>query len=188
MTIRERWRARSMAGSSRSTRDRGPQGTVFVDASDLPDAPQDGASVAVMALHPTLVVLAGLNSGDVFVLDQDRVRIGRRPSDADVVLDAEGVSFLHAMLVRHDSEWQIIDALSTNGLFVNGRRVSETNLSDGDQIQLGSVTLKFVAPDAALVAARRRRLWLWRLVGLVGFVAAASLLVAIVWALVRGGF
>jgi pSer/pThr/pTyr-binding forkhead associated (FHA) protein len=79
--------------------------------------------------------------------------LGRRP-DMDLMLgwDPE-VSGLHAELRRVSGEWTVVDdGLSTNGTFVNDRRVSgRQRLRDGDRLRLGRTVLAFRAGQAALV-------------------------------------
>jgi len=82
------------------------------------------------------------------------VTVGRGPF-ADVVLDGDPlVSRLHATLEWVGGVWTIVDdALSRNGTFVNGRRVSgRVPLHDRDQIRFGAALLTFCAPaeDAGL--------------------------------------
>ncbi len=76
--------------------------------------------------------------------------IGRERS-ADIVLgwDPE-VSRLHARLERSEDDWTIVDdGLSSNGTFVNDRRISgRVRLADGDTLRLGATTLTFRAPPA----------------------------------------
>ena len=70
-------------------------------------------------------------------------RIGRRPG-ADVVLDDATVSRRHALVVERDGESIIADDRSRNGLFVNGRRVLQAPLHNGDEIQLGALVMRFL--------------------------------------------
>ena len=44
---------------------------------------------------------------------------------------------------RRTGDWTIADLGSTNGVKVNGRRVSSTRLSPGDQVTLGTTTFLF---------------------------------------------
>jgi len=69
--------------------------------------------------------------------------IGRGLS-ADLRLDENSVSRRHAMLVREDSRARILDDRSSNGTFVNGRRIEQADLSSGDVIKIGRVTLLFL--------------------------------------------
>ena len=70
-------------------------------------------------------------------------RIGRRPG-ADVVLDDSTVSRRHALVMERDGESIIADDRSRNGLFVNGRRVLQAPLHNGDEIQLGALVMRFL--------------------------------------------
>ena len=70
-------------------------------------------------------------------------RIGRRPG-ADVALDDATVSRRHALVVERDGESIIADDRSRNGLFVNGRRVLQAPLHNGDEIQLGALVMRFL--------------------------------------------
>ena len=76
------------------------------------------------------------------------VTVGRR-AERDVALpwDTE-VSRLHAQLEPVGSDWIVVDdGLSRNGTFVNGERVtSRRRLLDGDQLRVGSTTIRFRAP------------------------------------------
>ncbi|MGH9443568.1 MAG: FHA domain-containing protein [Thermoanaerobaculia bacterium] len=78
-----------------------------------------------------------------------------RSRGCGVRIDEESVSRSHALLTIHDDEARIRDLGSSNGLFVNGRRVSqETSLKDGDTVALGSVKLGFVATPPAEIEAK----------------------------------
>jgi FHA domain len=75
-----------------------------------------------------------------WLLDGDRVTIGRDPSSGIHVDDAS-LSRHHADLLRNGRSWSIVDARSTNGTFVNGRRVNEALLQAHDVVRLGQVEL-----------------------------------------------
>ena len=70
-------------------------------------------------------------------------RIGRGVS-ADVHLDEPTVSRRHALVVRREETLVLLDDRSMNGTWLNGERVTEAVLSDGDVIQLGAVSLSVV--------------------------------------------
>jgi hypothetical protein len=80
---------------------------------------------------------------ELLPLDGTLVRIGRNPA-ADIVLDDASVSRRHALVTRRGERTVILDDRSRNGVYVNGARVSEADLSDGDTIALGRVLLRFV--------------------------------------------
>ena len=59
------------------------------------------------------------------------------------MLGDSNVSRRHAELTRNAAGWHIADLGSTNGTRVNGMRVSEQDLANGDAITMGLVTLTF---------------------------------------------
>lgn len=84
----------------------------------------------------------------VIGLGEAPMRVGRSPA-ADVVIDDASVSRRHAMVVRRAGRTVLLDDRSRNGISVNGVRTSEAVLSDGDEIVLGRVTLRYVEVAAA---------------------------------------
>ncbi len=63
---------------------------------------------------------------------------------ADVRLEQSHVSVSHAILVRHGSFMRVLDNRSSNGTYVNGRRIVTTNLADGDVLRVGPVVMRYV--------------------------------------------
>jgi pSer/pThr/pTyr-binding forkhead associated (FHA) protein len=73
--------------------------------------------------------------------------MGRAPR-ADFVVDAALVSRVHCRFTLNDTEeLEIEDLGSTNGTFVNGRKVSKVVLADGDKLTIGRV--EFVVSSEA---------------------------------------
>jgi len=73
------------------------------------------------------------------------IQIGKS-ADRTLCLNAPAVSRAHARLVRVDfgpSRWRIVDQRSTNGIFVNERRIDEHTLQEGDVIYIGNYVLQF---------------------------------------------
>ena len=87
----------------------------------------------------------GGRAGETYALRGDRVTIGRHP-EAGIFLDDVTVSRDHAVVVREDDAWVIVDEGSLNGTFVNRRRGDRTVLRDGDELQIGKYKLTFLAP------------------------------------------
>ncbi|MEN6522565.1 MAG: FHA domain-containing protein [Anaerolineaceae bacterium] len=75
--------------------------------------------------------------------------IGRDPQSA-IPLNASIVSWKHAQFVRTASGHDMVDVGSTNGTFVNGKRIKSVSLKVGDVIQIGP--FKMVYGQAAIVA------------------------------------
>jgi pSer/pThr/pTyr-binding forkhead associated (FHA) protein len=84
------------------------------------------------------------DAGEIVLLPlaADVMHIGRSPA-ADIVLDDASVSRRHALLARRGDATVILDDRSLNGIRVNGERVHEASLRDGDIIVVGHVTLRF---------------------------------------------
>jgi len=75
------------------------------------------------------------------VLQGPRVVVGRS-SRCDLTLADESISRNHAELLLGPDGWTLRDLDSRNGIEVNGRRVSQRALRDGDQLRIGSVALQ----------------------------------------------
>jgi hypothetical protein len=63
---------------------------------------------------------------------------------ADLHLDESSVSRRHAIVVPRAGGARILDDRSANGTFVNGRRVQQADLRDGDVIVVGRVLLRYL--------------------------------------------
>jgi pSer/pThr/pTyr-binding forkhead associated (FHA) protein len=85
----------------------------------------------------------GGRAGESFVVDQDRMSIGRTP-DAPIFLDDVTVSRNHALLVRRRDGLYIDDLGSLNGTYVNRHRIESHLLDDGDEIQIGKFKLSYL--------------------------------------------
>ena len=71
------------------------------------------------------------------------MHIGRGLS-ADLRLDEASVSRRHAIFVNRHSSTLLLDDRSSNGTFVNGRRVDRAELRNGDTFALGRVQLRYL--------------------------------------------
>ena len=80
-------------------------------------------------------------------LDKDTVTIGRNPGN-DIHIDNLAVSGFHAKLINKGGRFFIEDLNSTNGTFVNGKRISECALNNNDDIVIGKHSLIFISPQA----------------------------------------
>ena len=75
-------------------------------------------------------------------LARSLISIGRDPSN-DVVLPDAMVSRRHAVIEFRGSQYFLRDCNSSNGSLVNGDRVSERNLRDGDLVAIGTARMLF---------------------------------------------
>ena len=94
-------------------------------------------------VRPHLRLLAGSAERErVVPLRSDVTRLGRG-AEADVRLADSGVSRLHAEIRLDGENASVVDLRSTNGTSVNGRKVDNSSLADGDRIGLGATVLIF---------------------------------------------
>ena len=94
-----------------------------------------------------LVVRRGPNAGSTYTLDADATMLGRHP-DSEIFLDDVTVSRRHAAVRKGADGYEISDAGSLNGTYVDHERVDRTTLRDMQEIQVGRFVLTFVLGGA----------------------------------------
>lgn len=88
----------------------------------------------------------GRSGRELRALDAERVTVGTLESNG-LVVDADGVSRVHAVFELFGDTWCVRDLGSRNGTFVNGGRIiGEQVLHSGDEIVLGRLRLLFKGP------------------------------------------
>jgi hypothetical protein len=127
----------------------GPQGTKLFSADELSRLAVEagGASDGRASVHEP--ALEGTNAGlegRRFSLRAGRQTIGRR-DDNDIVIGDLSVSSAHAWIMNQQGHYVIMNTLSTNGTFVNGKRVHEATLKHGDRVRLGQVEFVFLTRE-----------------------------------------
>jgi two-component system NtrC family sensor kinase len=94
----------------------------------------------------SLFVIRGNDQGVRFELEDEILRLGRDSASTLRLHDTE-VSRQHAELRRTSDGFTISDLHSSNGTFVNGRRVKTHELTSGDQLQLGGTLMLYTGPS-----------------------------------------
>jgi pSer/pThr/pTyr-binding forkhead associated (FHA) protein len=102
-------------------------------AFDLGDMPPDGG---------LLIVVRGPIAGARLALTKECTTAGRHPK-SDLFLDDITVSRRHAEFLRTPDGFVLRDAGSLNGTYLNGARVEEGPLANGDEVQIGRYKLAF---------------------------------------------
>jgi len=87
--------------------------------------------------EPFLVSLSGRETGKAIPLKARNLKVGRE-LDCDLILDSPHISRYHAELVWRGNELFLKDLGSTNGVFVNGKKIVEEVLHNGDKILFGT--------------------------------------------------
>ena len=110
--------------------------------------PADAAAVdALPAGSALLVVQRGPGAGSRYLLDTDLSTVGRHP-ESDIFLDDITVSRRHVEFRREDESFRVHDVGSLNGTYLNGDRVDDAELQNGDEVRIGKFRLIFFASDA----------------------------------------
>ena len=147
-------------------RSAGPQGTQLFSTEQLRQyaiEAEPESSGRASAHEPVFEgVSAGLE-GRRFSLRPGRQTIGRG-GDNDIRIDDPSVSASHAWVINQHGHYVIMNTLSTNGTFVNDRRIHEAILKHGDHIRLGQAEFAFLTRERGVVGTRRLR---WIAAGLV---------------------
>lgn len=114
----------------------------------LVETRMDGPTPVASSELACLVFLAGERIGYKLPLEPGRLEIGRDPL-CDIPLSSDLVSRNHARLLVSPDKVMLVDLGSTNGTFVNDRRIRDWLLADGDRIGIGNVWLKYLGPGSA---------------------------------------
>lgn len=79
----------------------------------------------------------------IYTLKGEQTTVGRHPSN-DIVLPLDSVSRFHARIDRRGDFHILQDLNSSNGSMVNGERVTQMAIHDGDQIAFGNIEFTFI--------------------------------------------
>jgi len=85
---------------------------------------------------------------DQIVLKQGDMNIGRRPG-SEILLDNMAVSGSHASIFTIGEDSFVQDLNSTNGTFVNNKRIVKHHLENGDVVTIGNHSLTYLNEKAA---------------------------------------
>jgi predicted component of type VI protein secretion system len=96
-----------------------------------------------------LIFKNGPKAGETYRLGRGTVTCGRAPHNPIQVLDQKA-SKVHFQIKAAGDAYEVTDLKSTNGLFVNGTRVTCTCLKDWDEICCGETILVYLASDVDL--------------------------------------
>jgi pSer/pThr/pTyr-binding forkhead associated (FHA) protein len=132
----------------------GANKTKFIDPAQMKDMIENSGDAnntpAPAAIDgPHLQIIGGSRSGVNI-----RLTVGRSgasewtvgsQSDREVRLPDSGVSALHAKIVNEGARWKVIDQMSINKTFVNGKQTVVSFLSSGDRLRFGPVECVFHA-------------------------------------------
>lgn len=127
----------------------GSQGTQLFSSGELSQwAAEAGASSHGHASErePVLQGTSVGLEGHRFSLRAGRQTIGRRENN-DIVVNEPSVSSAHAWIINQQGHYVVMNTLSTNGTFVNDRRVHEASIKHGDRVRFGQVEFVFLTHE-----------------------------------------
>lgn len=119
----------------------GSQGTQLFSRSELSQWAAEASPASHGHASEREPVLQGTSAGlegRRISLRSGRQTIGRR-DDNDIVVNEPSVSSAHAWIINQQGHYVVMNTLSTNGTFVNERRVHEASIKHGDRIRFGQV-------------------------------------------------
>lgn len=128
-------------------------GTAFISKDMLKDSLLSSGNKAEAQEAVTEPMLIG-NSDPVMGLrfqligeDKNGWEIGRS-SNADIMLNDDSVSGAHAQILHEGGRWKLVDLMSANGTYANGKKCLTGYLSSGDLVGFGGVECAFMLPEA----------------------------------------
>lgn len=121
------------------------------NASDFQQDSYTESETTVLSLHPMQsqtppkAILYFVQTQQSITIDQDEFKVGKNPGMSDYVIsNSVSVSRQHAVIQRRNAQFYLTDLGSTNGTFVNEKRISGTvQLQDGDNIRYADVISVF---------------------------------------------
>ncbi|MDZ7841634.1 MAG: FHA domain-containing protein [Gammaproteobacteria bacterium] len=127
----------------------GPQGTRVFKRDHIDHYfPHHGAASGKTEPVPSGAALIGVNGSfrnRRFEIPTGRSTVGRSSTN-NIVVDSDSVSMVHARLLQKGGEWWVLNLLSTNGTYVNHRKVTDSKLRDGDRLHFGDAEFIFHIP------------------------------------------
>jgi hypothetical protein len=120
------------------------------DAADAPDltrivsrgAPRPAPDDRTMLL-PRAALLVTIGDGQPLLLRLGAINFMGRTEDNQIQINRPGVSRRHAVVQLTPTGFVVKDLGSQNGTFLNGERVAEKGLADGDRIVIGDAQIVF---------------------------------------------
>ena len=92
-----------------------------------------------------LQFLTGSLAGKIIKCDLDNVSVGSH-ADNDLCIPDAGVSGIHASFEKSNDQWLLHDIDSTNGVFINGQKISQkVTLKNSEILKLGFTEIKFIS-------------------------------------------
>ncbi|HOX45231.1 MAG TPA: FHA domain-containing protein [Myxococcota bacterium] len=116
----------------------------------------DLAPIGEAKATPTLFGTRGATKGLEIELQEGDNDVGRDPH-LYLVIDDASVSRQHARLTVRGDSFRVVDMRSSNGTFLNGKRVEQADVVSGDLVRFGNLEFKFVCGKETSKGAKARK-------------------------------
>src|SRR5438105_3467315 len=100
--------------------------------------------------------LVALTDGPSILLDKPILLIGRHP-ECDIQIDSRKISRRHCCIAQVEDYLVVRDLDSTNGIRINGQRVTEGRLAPGDELTIGGHRYQVASEDQPAPTPPRRK-------------------------------
>jgi pSer/pThr/pTyr-binding forkhead associated (FHA) protein len=115
---------------------------VAEEAAPEEESSSDGATQVFKSFVQVYLEIFGEHAPfDKYNLETNEVFIGRDPDKCQIILKDSEVSGIHAVIKKNNITCRIEDLNSANGTLVNGVRINKADLTNGDEILIGTTTL-----------------------------------------------
>ena len=104
-------------------------------------------------MRAKFTVREGRDQGTVFCVEDGQAATLGRSSKSDVSLHDPGISRVHCQLTYREGKVEVTDLNSSNGTFVNKRRVHDAQLSEQDQVTIGHTTIALTGIESSTPSA-----------------------------------
>jgi len=91
--------------------------------------------------EPYLIIVAGKNIGKLYNLSDHNEFIAGRSQECEIWIEDQTISRKHFKIIKNDNLYEVQDLNSTNGTYVNSKRVNSMVLKAGDKIQISKDTI-----------------------------------------------
>lgn len=105
----------------------------------------------------TLLITTGVRAGQKIDCSIDaQTRVGRDPDRAQFIVPADSfVSGAHFAVEHRRTGWHVVDLNSSNGTFLNEKRIAQALLANGDEIRIGQTRISVTIAELPLPAVQK---------------------------------
>jgi hypothetical protein len=135
--------SKTKAGNAKNAMASKPHRTVITQSSRQEESPKEKPAQKTSSGKKLAGWIVSFDldlSGTDFKILEGRNKLGKSGS-CNIVVNDDSISDEHALLFYGDNKIILQDELSTNGTFVNGKKMTErVQLQDGDKIKFGNIS------------------------------------------------